>query len=175
MKCSKLLTHPRSTKEYKLLSLQCLVRRKPRAANSLTFAPSMHVTMPRLPLTFLCRVQGTALTLPPSQLTRAYLPRLSALEQTFPSVSSRCFTATSRSLDSYIPTRIPNAAWPYIYKQLDKMAELDAYFKQVDTLQDSFIERLREAVAIPSISSEDQRRPDVIKVGRSAQCEKFIS
>jgi Cys-Gly metallodipeptidase DUG1 len=44
------------------------------------------------------------------------------------------------------------------------MPHLDAYFKQVDSLQDKFIERLREAVAIPSISSEDQKRPDVVKV-----------
>jgi Cys-Gly metallodipeptidase DUG1 len=44
------------------------------------------------------------------------------------------------------------------------MAHLDPYFKQVDDLQSNFIERLREAVAIPSISSEDQRRPDVVKV-----------
>jgi Cys-Gly metallodipeptidase DUG1 len=45
------------------------------------------------------------------------------------------------------------------------MANLDSYFQQVDTLQDSFIDRLREAVAIPSISSEDARRPDVVKMG----------
>ncbi|KAI4629509.1 Cys-Gly metallodipeptidase [Alternaria ethzedia] len=45
------------------------------------------------------------------------------------------------------------------------MAHLDPYFKQVDALQGNFIERLREAVAIPSISSEDQRRPDVVKMG----------
>jgi len=45
------------------------------------------------------------------------------------------------------------------------MAQLDSYFKQVDSLQDAFIERLREAVAIPSISSEDKRRPDVVKMG----------
>jgi Cys-Gly metallodipeptidase DUG1 len=44
------------------------------------------------------------------------------------------------------------------------MANLDGYFKEVDSLQDKFIERLREAVAIPSISSEDARRPDVVKV-----------
>jgi Cys-Gly metallodipeptidase DUG1 len=47
------------------------------------------------------------------------------------------------------------------------MPHLDEYFKQVDSLQDKFIERLREAVAIPSISSEDQKRPDVIKVCES--------
>jgi Cys-Gly metallodipeptidase DUG1 len=44
------------------------------------------------------------------------------------------------------------------------MAHLDPYFEQVAGLESHFIERLREAVAIPSISSEDQRRPDVVKV-----------
>lgn len=44
------------------------------------------------------------------------------------------------------------------------MPHLDPYFKQVDSLQDKFIDRLREAVAIPSISSEDERRKDVVKV-----------
>jgi len=42
--------------------------------------------------------------------------------------------------------------------------QLDAYFKQVDELAESFIDRLRKAVAIPSISAEDARRPDVVKV-----------
>ena len=42
--------------------------------------------------------------------------------------------------------------------------QLDAYFKQVDSLSDAFIERLRKAVAIPSVSAEDERRPEVIKV-----------
>ncbi|KAJ4304816.1 Cys-Gly metallodipeptidase [Kalmusia sp. IMI 367209] len=45
------------------------------------------------------------------------------------------------------------------------MPHLDPFFKQVDTLQDKFIDRLKEAVAIPSISSEDERRPDVVKMG----------
>jgi Cys-Gly metallodipeptidase DUG1 len=52
------------------------------------------------------------------------------------------------------------------------MANLDSYFQQVDSLQDKFIDRLREAVAIPSISSEDQRRPDVVKVRLAQQLRK---
>lgn len=43
---------------------------------------------------------------------------------------------------------------------------LDGFFSQVDTLADSFIERLRQAVAIPSISAEDARRPDVVRMGQ---------
>lgn len=50
--------------------------------------------------------------------------------------------------------------------QAKKMApQLDGFFAQVDTLADSFIERLRKAVAIPSISAEDARRPDVVRMG----------
>ncbi|KAI9789113.1 MAG: hypothetical protein M1816_006363 [Peltula sp. TS41687] len=43
--------------------------------------------------------------------------------------------------------------------------QLDAYLKQVDNLSDHFIERLRKAVAIPSVSSESDRRNDVFRMG----------
>jgi Cys-Gly metallodipeptidase DUG1 len=43
--------------------------------------------------------------------------------------------------------------------------ELDGFFKQVDSSADHFIERLRQAVAIPSISSDAARRPDVVRMG----------
>lgn len=47
-----------------------------------------------------------------------------------------------------------------------KMApQLDGYFKQVDSLSDHFIERLRKAVAIPSVSADAERRPDVVRMG----------
>ncbi|KFY71980.1 hypothetical protein V499_07875 [Pseudogymnoascus sp. VKM F-103] len=50
--------------------------------------------------------------------------------------------------------------------QAQKMApQLDAFFKEVDAQADHFIERLRQAVAIPSISAEDERRPDVVRMG----------
>lgn len=42
--------------------------------------------------------------------------------------------------------------------------KLDSYFKTVDSLADSFIDRLRKAVAIPSVSADEERRPDVVKV-----------
>ncbi|OCK75665.1 CNDP dipeptidase [Lepidopterella palustris CBS 459.81] len=44
--------------------------------------------------------------------------------------------------------------------------QLDAYFKEVDSMSDHFIERLRKAVAIPSVSAEDERRPEVVKMGK---------
>ncbi|KAK0629423.1 hypothetical protein B0T17DRAFT_505973 [Bombardia bombarda] len=43
--------------------------------------------------------------------------------------------------------------------------QLDGYFKQVDDMSNHFIERLRQAVAIPSVSSEALRRPDVVRMG----------
>lgn len=42
--------------------------------------------------------------------------------------------------------------------------QLEGYFKQVDKLSESFIERLRKAVSIPSVSADETRRPDVVKV-----------
>lgn len=108
-----------------------------------------------------------ALTHAPARLipAPACRPRISA-SATFR--HSRSLSRSSSPLqklvaDAYTPDLLPNAAWPYLYRPPDKMAHLDPYFKQVDALQGNFIERLREAVAIPSISSEDQRRPDVVK------------
>ncbi|OAA65888.1 glutamate carboxypeptidase [Niveomyces insectorum RCEF 264] len=42
--------------------------------------------------------------------------------------------------------------------------QLDGFFKQVDDLSDHFIDRLSQAVAIPSVSSDVSRRPDVVRM-----------
>jgi Cys-Gly metallodipeptidase DUG1 len=42
--------------------------------------------------------------------------------------------------------------------------QLDGFFAQVDSSTPHFIERLRKAVAIPSISSDAARRPDVVRM-----------
>ena len=42
---------------------------------------------------------------------------------------------------------------------------LEPYFKQVDDLAESFIERLRKAVAIPSVSADDDKRKEVVRMG----------
>ncbi|KAI9818652.1 MAG: hypothetical protein M1826_001333 [Phylliscum demangeonii] len=42
---------------------------------------------------------------------------------------------------------------------------LDVFLKQVDTLSEKFIDRLRKAVAIPSVSADEERRPDVFRMG----------
>ncbi|KAJ8606942.1 hypothetical protein MRB53_040607 [Persea americana] len=56
--------------------------------------------------------------------------------------------------------------WPYLYSpKADMTPQLKPYYKQVDDLAESFIERLRKAVAIPSVSSEDERRPEVVRMG----------
>ncbi|KAI4209584.1 MAG: hypothetical protein LQ351_007481 [Letrouitia transgressa] len=44
--------------------------------------------------------------------------------------------------------------------------QLDSYFRQVDNLTDQFIDRLRHAVAIPSVSADEERRPDVVKMSK---------
>jgi Cys-Gly metallodipeptidase DUG1 len=41
---------------------------------------------------------------------------------------------------------------------------LDSFFTQVDSMTDHFIDRLAKAVAIPSVSAEDERRPEVVRV-----------
>ncbi|KAF2458529.1 hypothetical protein BDY21DRAFT_385070 [Lineolata rhizophorae] len=43
--------------------------------------------------------------------------------------------------------------------------QLDSFFKQVDAMSESFIDRLSKAVAIPSVSAMDEHRPDVFKMG----------
>ncbi|RKF72331.1 Cys-Gly metallodipeptidase dug1 [Golovinomyces cichoracearum] len=45
-------------------------------------------------------------------------------------------------------------------------SQIDTYFAQVDALSVFFIDRLRKAVAIPSISADDERRPDVVRMGQ---------
>ncbi|KAK6854539.1 cytosolic nonspecific dipeptidase [Apiospora arundinis] len=49
--------------------------------------------------------------------------------------------------------------------------QLDGYFSKVDELSSHFIDRLAKAVAIPSISSEAARRPDVVRMGEWLQTE----
>ncbi|KAL8420384.1 hypothetical protein RB594_003248 [Gaeumannomyces avenae] len=56
--------------------------------------------------------------------------------------------------------------------QTRKMApKLDSFFSQVDSLSDAFIERLRAAVAIPSVSSDAARRPDVVRMAHFLESE----
>ena len=83
--------------------------------------------------------------------------------------SSSTYSTSPRSRrfasKAFLDAKTP--AWPYIYraKASEAMApQLDAYFKQVDTDAEHFIERLRKAVAIPSVSADGERRPDVVKV-----------
>lgn len=42
--------------------------------------------------------------------------------------------------------------------------QLDGFFAQVDNLSSHFIDRLSKAVAIPSVSSDAARRPDVVRM-----------
>ncbi|THX99070.1 CNDP dipeptidase [Aureobasidium pullulans] len=90
--------------------------------------------------------------------------------------SRRQFTIPKCPTPAFPPRfrRQTTAAWPYIYRQhpSPNMApQLDAYFNKVDELSDHFIERLRKAVAIPSVSSEDDRRPEVVRMGKFLESE----
>ncbi|CAK7226901.1 hypothetical protein SBRCBS47491_006385 [Sporothrix bragantina] len=49
--------------------------------------------------------------------------------------------------------------------------QLDGFFKQVDDLSDHFIDRLGKAVAIPSVSSDAARRPDVVRMAHFLETE----
>jgi hypothetical protein len=105
----------------------------------------------------------------PSLFTRVTLlstPVLPALF--FPRSAFACSTSTPTAprtfATSFHRTQQHAPVWPYLYKPYDAMPHLDPVFKQVDALQETFIKRLEEAVAIPSISSEEDRRPDVVKV-----------
>ncbi|KLU87230.1 cytosolic non-specific dipeptidase, variant [Magnaporthiopsis poae ATCC 64411] len=56
--------------------------------------------------------------------------------------------------------------------QARKMApQLDSFFSQVDSLSEAFIQRLRAAVAIPSVSSDAARRPDVVRMAHFLESE----
>lgn len=56
--------------------------------------------------------------------------------------------------------------------QARKMApQLDGFFAEVDKLSDHFIDRLSQAVAIPSVSSDASRRPDVVRMGEFLAAE----
>ncbi|KAI1161196.1 peptidase family M20/M25/M40 [Nemania serpens] len=49
--------------------------------------------------------------------------------------------------------------------------QLDGFFAEVDKLSDHFIDRLAKAVAIPSVSSDASRRPDVVRMGEFLAAE----
>lgn len=49
--------------------------------------------------------------------------------------------------------------------------QLDGYFKQVDEMAGSFIKRLADAVAIPSVSADPGLRPEVVRMGKFLEKE----
>ncbi|KAI0842490.1 cytosolic non-specific dipeptidase [Hypoxylon sp. FL0890] len=76
---------------------------------------------------------------------------------TFTTASTKCAYPASRRRTYLTPAIKAH--------QSRKMApQLDGYFAQVDSLSPHFIERLAKAVAIPSVSSDAARRPDVVRM-----------
>ena len=108
--------------------------------------------------------RATLRPLPLSRLASPYSP--SQLPTSFSlRLPSQHILPSIRNYFPSISCKSSKPVWPYLYSDKRIMApQLDTYFKQVDSLSDTFIERLRKAVAIPSVSAEDDRRPEVIKV-----------
>ncbi|KAI0536974.1 cytosolic non-specific dipeptidase [Xylaria digitata] len=130
--------------------------------------------MPRTLLTRLPRQQllttSPSLPLPPFPLhlkgrsSRSFSSRYSAIRPSF-SRTSLISAARPHSCRAVSPGR--TYLTPAIQAhQARKMApQLDGYFAEVDKLSDHFINRLAKAVAIPSVSSDASRRPDVVRMG----------
>lgn len=121
--------------------------------------------MPRLPRSVLLHRRAAQAHYSPSRLSTARFA--SPPQITAPTVRHNCFNPRpTRTFASTTPKhRPPDKVWPYLYAPYDAMPHLVPFFEQVDKLQETFVDRLKEAVAIPSISSEDERRKDVVKVG----------
>ncbi|SMR44015.1 unnamed protein product [Zymoseptoria tritici ST99CH_3D1] len=93
----------------------------------------------------------------PAVLFRTVQKRPNALQRIRPRFSSSTTTPNPKA-----------PQWPYLYRQTpspNMAPQLDNFYKTVDSLSEPFIERLRKAVEIPSISAEDERREDVVKMG----------
>ncbi|KAM7192978.1 hypothetical protein V8F33_008026 [Rhypophila sp. PSN 637] len=116
--------------------------------------PSQLTLSRRLPFTSSCLARSSVLTSPSFRCSSC-----TPLQRNYRKAYSSSSPSSSRFGPSYLSEDIRQ-------HQARKMApQLDGYFKQVDSLSDHFIERLRQAVAIPSISSEAARRPDVVRMG----------
>src|SRR3569833_3602025 len=121
-----------------------------------------HLTALQMPRTTLLR---------PSPLTRSRLG-----SRGIPYKEQLCVISTLRR--STVPL-ISNIHRPRTYltsslraHQARKMApQLDGFFKQVDDLSGHFIDRLGQAVAIPSVSSDAARRPDVVRMAHFLEKE----
>ncbi|KAJ5118535.1 Cys-Gly metallodipeptidase dug1 [Penicillium atrosanguineum] len=68
---------------------------------------------------------------------------------------------------SHGPRPFASRRFFYGYISDTKMApQLEPFFKQVDSSSETFIDRLRKAVAIPSVSAQDENRKDVFRMAQ---------
>ncbi|KAL8303309.1 hypothetical protein RB601_007902 [Gaeumannomyces tritici] len=103
----------------------------------------------------------------PSPFSNRYLLERSTVLPSPRDTAEHCRRITSNSTQTrpYLTDAIRT-------HQARKMApKLDSFFSQVDSLSDAFIERLRAAVAIPSVSSDAARRPDVVRMAHFLESE----
>ncbi|CAN8105884.1 unnamed protein product [Discula destructiva] len=106
-------------------------------------------------------------------LTRAATSLSTPRPASFALCQQQSFNSVCRA-----PTRLHQSR-PYLTEairahQARTMAgvpKLDGFFAKVDELTPKFIDRLAAAVAIPSISAEDARRPDVVRMGHFLEKE----
>ncbi|KAK4657564.1 Cys-Gly metallodipeptidase [Podospora pseudocomata] len=122
--------------------------------------------MPRTPLSPLSLSVSLLSSSAPRYRLLARPFRPSITSPTSRSFTTRPFLPNTTSARSQLQSSRPYLTEAIRNLQARKMApQLDGYFKQVDDMSDAFIERLRQAIAIPSISSEAARRPDVVRMG----------
>jgi len=104
-----------------------------------------------------------------SYMLKVINPLLSIERQVLRRSRINIFNSGQRSVQNFCSSPIVKhkPVWPYLYRthpSPNMAPQLSGFFKTVDDMSETFIDRLRKAVAIPSISSEDARRPDVVKV-----------
>ncbi|KAI5819441.1 glutamate carboxypeptidase [Pyronema omphalodes] len=90
--------------------------------------------------------------------------------------SGRTLSSLHQSIKGPLPfscpiTRSPSSFIQYrSYKvtniHCEMAPQLDGFFTKVDEMAPQFIERLDQAVQIPSVSADPERRPDVVRMGK---------
>ncbi|KAI2624996.1 cytosolic non-specific dipeptidase [Hypoxylon sp. NC1633] len=114
-----------------------------------------------MPRTLLTRL-SSPLTYPTSLISPPLFARIIRRPVPFPSTTTATNTTTTTTTTTITRPYLTPALRVH---QSRKMApQLDGYFAQVDKLSSHFIDRLSKAVAIPSVSSDAARRPDVVRM-----------
>lgn len=111
--------------------------------------------------------------MPRTRILRPVFTRAISTLSSRPPVSPCIYQKTSSSLVSRVSARtyLSEAIRAHQARKMAGAPQLDGFFGQVDALTPKFIERLADAVAIPSISAEDARRPDCVRMAHFLEKE----